>query len=88
MNASPGNKQNNLVYEAFGKGILDCGATWTVAGDIWLNEFIESLTTQDKEKVKEEKSQALFRFGDGGQCSMKKVTVPIKIFNKKYALQI
>ena len=54
-----------LVGETWNSGLLDCGATRTVCGSKWLEEYILSLSDEDKESVSYSPSNSVFRFGDG-----------------------
>ena len=66
--------------EKQGKGVLDCGSNKSVAGYKWMNEFLLTLTDETKNCVIEEKSNAVFRFGDGAECkSTKKLTVQFTV---------
>ena len=63
--------------------VLDSGCTQTVCGRSWLSNYIDSLTDDDKLKVKEKKSNTVFKFGDGKLFnSLKLVTIPAKIGSK------
>ena len=64
LNSKPDNKQKTLVIESLGKGVLDCGCTRTVAGELWMKEFLSTLSPKDAELVKEEERNSMFRFGD------------------------
>ena len=54
-----------LVAETWNCGILDSGASKTVCGEKWLEEFIESLSLVDREKVQYYSSKSIYKFGDG-----------------------
>ena len=44
-------------------------------------EFIATLSTEEKEYVKDENSSAMFRFGDGAEFrSLKRCNIPIHFF--------
>ena len=89
LNLKPDKKQKTLVIEALGKGVLDCGCTRTVAGEFWMSEFISTLSADDTKLVREESSNAIYRFGDGGECkSFKRVIIPIKIGSRDYLLRV
>ena len=78
-----------LHIEALGKGLLDSGCSKTVAGIIWYMEYLNTLTKEEREKVKEVESRAVFRFGDGVETkSMKRVTVPVYIGRQKFIIDI
>lgn len=73
-------KSHTLMYESLGKGVLDSACTRTVAGATWMDEFLGTLSPSEKDMVKENFSEALFRFGDGVECkSLKQLTIPVNI---------
>ncbi len=37
-------RRNSLLGESFGKGILDSACTKTVAGQVWLDEYLATLS--------------------------------------------
>ena len=59
-----------------------------------MEEYISTLSTEDKASVKEEDSVSTFRFGDGIECytmlhdATRCITVPVKIGNVKYRLRV
>ena len=72
-----------FVGETLNGAVLDSGCTQTVCGRSWLSNYIDSLTDDDKLKVKEKKSNTVFKFGDGKLFnSLKLVTIPAKIGSK------
>ena len=78
FNSKPDLIQRNLVAETLGKGLLDSGCSKTVAGEVWLREYL--FTLPKGANVTEEESKALFRFGDGIECKgLKCVTIPVII---------
>ena len=89
FNGVPDMKQKNLVMEALGKGVLDCGCTKTVSGEIWIEEYLNTLSEEDRSAVKEGDSNATFRFGDGVECKgTRSLTVPVKIGKIRYMMSI
>jgi hypothetical protein len=89
LNAVPDKRQKNLVIESLGKGVLDSGCTKTVSGEFWMEEFLSTLSAEDKSSVKEEDSKYTFRFGDGVECkATQRITLPVKIGNLKYRLTV
>ena len=83
------NKQINLLVESLGKGLLDSGCTKTVAGEIWLKEYLSTLSNSDNCQVKEQTSNAVFRFGDGVESkSLKRVTIPVWIGTKEVMMDV
>ena len=55
-----------LVGETINTAILDSGCTETVCGAVWLDCYLNSLSTEDKQLVKTEDSSTKFKFGSGG----------------------
>lgn len=53
------------VDETSNRALIDTGATVTVCGDQWMNNYLESLCKEDRSEVTEEKRRMVFRFGDG-----------------------
>ena len=63
------------------------GCTTTVCGQVWVDCYLQSLKNEDQQSVKDQKSQASFRFGNGKVFkSIKRVTLPIFIANKNELL--
>ena len=58
-------QMKTLVAESWSSGLLDCGASKTVCGKIWLDEYINSLSENDKSKIVYYSSSSCYRFGDG-----------------------
>ena len=68
------------LQDGLGKGILDSGCTKTVAGEVWMNEFIKQLEPQLRETIKRKDSSAVYRFGDGKEAkSIEQIKVPLLI---------
>ena len=79
-------QNHNIVFmtESFGSAILDTACTRTVCGSKWLYDYIESLDKEDRESIREEKSERVFRFGDSSQIkAVKNVIIPAVIGGKK-----
>ena len=56
-----------LGIDARNCAVLDSACSNTVCGDRWVNTYIHSLDTGDKEKVKKSEDQKVFKFG-GRTC--------------------
>ena len=81
--------QSNLQTEALGKGVLDSGCSRTVAGKIWYDEYLSTLSKSERLGVKEIASKSLFRFGDGVETkSLMCASVPVFIGKGKFVLDI
>ena len=48
-----------------GYALLDSGCSNTVAGEKWISKYVESLSNNDKRKIKNMPSDESFTFGDG-----------------------
>ena len=74
----------HLVSETWNCGLLDCSASKTVCSDVWLDEYIKSLSDEEKREVKHHHSKSLYRFGDGEQVqACGRVSIPAIIGNTK-----
>ena len=81
--------QQSLNVEALGKGLLDSGCSRTVAGQVWYDEYISTLSERDRGEVKEAESKSIFRFGDGVETkSTKCVSVPVFIGSNRFVLDL
>ena len=79
---------NKFVDETLNHAVLHSGCTKTVCGLSWLDNYLETLSPEDKEKVIEKQSQTKFKFGDGATVGfLKSVTIPPKIGNSEIMLQ-
>ena len=79
-------KKHNLIFmtESFGSAILDTACTRTVCGAKWMFDYVESLSDEEKSQITEEKSERIFRFGDGSNVkAFKNVTIPAVIGTKR-----
>ena len=69
--------------------ILDCGATKTVAGHLWMTQFLDFIDKDTKEKIKTTKEKRMFRFGNNVSFpSMKEVSIPLTIGHLESQLHI
>ena len=60
--------------------VLDSGATCTVSEKTWIDCNKETLSDEERLKVKKERSSMNFKFGDGRKvASIEKVTIPATI---------
>ena len=70
----------NLVSETWNCGLLDCGASKTVCGEVWLKQYLSSLTESEKNDVKYYNSKSVYRFGVGDQVQASQgVSIPAYI---------
>ena len=59
------NELKSLVAETWNSVLLDCGASKTVCGRVWYEQYTNSLSQQDQSTIELSESSHLFRFGDG-----------------------
>ena len=79
LNSKP-DRMKNLIGESFGMAVLDSGCTKSVTGEMWLDEYLQTLSEQDRLQVSERSNDATFRFGDGVEVtSSKLVKFPVVI---------
>ena len=78
-----GNKLNEiqvLLSESINAAVLDSACSSTVAGDKWMQCYVDSLSTQKRDRIIREQSDTIFRFGGGQKLKSKeKVTFPCEI---------
>ena len=66
-----------LLADTWSCAVLDCGATSTVCGTKWFDEFKSSLSPDLQNKITIEESSKPFRFGDGVIVnSTKRASIP------------
>ena len=77
-------KLKNLVSDSWNAALLDSGATKTVAEEILLNSFIQSLNEEEKGKIETSKSNNMYRFGDRNLIpAILNVNLPVTIAEKQ-----
>ena len=77
------------LQDGLGKGILDCGCTKTVAGNVWMSEYINQLDPESRQEIKEKVSSATYRFGDGKEAqSIKQVNIPLQICDQEVSIWV
>ena len=69
------NETQIFMTEAFGTAILDTVCTRTVYGAKWLFDYVETLNEEEKDKIVEQRSERIFRFGDGSKVKALKNVV-------------
>lgn len=80
-----------LMTECIGYGVLDSACTKTVAGKVWMDEYLSTLNQEEFEKVKrsERKTNSVYRFGDGVESkSDKTLDLPALIGNKMMTIEV
>jgi len=78
----------SLISETWSAAILDSGATSTVCGTTWFNEFEKSLNEIDRAKITYLDSHKPFKFGVGEpSISIKAVKIPAWIGKHNISIQ-
>ena len=81
--------QRSLQVEALGKGLLDSGCSRTVAGQVWYDEYLKTLSTEERANVKETESKSVFRFGDGVETkSSVCASVPVYVGKQRFLMDM
>ena len=79
----------SLLFESLGCAVLDCGASKSVCGDIWYNDYINSLPESEKSNIKIFPSSRNFKFGYNDSIKSEKyVHIPIVVGNRKVLLGV
>ena len=87
LNSKP-DRMKNLIGESFGMAVLDSGCTKSVTGEMWLDEYLQTLSEQDRLQVSERSIDATFRFGDGAEVtSSKMVKILVVIVSQKFFIE-
>ena len=87
LNSKP-DRMKNLIGESFGMAGLDSGCTKSVTGEMWLDEYLQTLSEQDRLQISERSNDATFQFGDGAEViSSKLVKIPVVIGSKKFFIE-
>ena len=81
-NTNNSNDLKSLVAETWSTALLDCGASKTVCGQEWFNQYKQTLSPETKEKIITNESNNIYRFGDGRKITASEnVTIPATIGN-------
>jgi len=81
-------RMDRLLGETLGKVLLDSGCSKTVCGEVWLDSFMDTLTTEEKANIVYDQSTSIYRFGDGERVkAQKSVILPCVLAGKKIKLK-
>ena len=77
-----------LGVDARNCAVLDSACSSTVCRDSWINNYIQSLDKDDRQKVKQTEGQRMFKFG-GGTCLKSKgeYSLPAVIAGKEVMIK-
>ena len=78
---SSDDRVNGLIGQTFGMAVVDSACTKTVAGAIWVDEYLSTLTKSQLKSVKSTtETDVKFKFGDGQEVkSIKRYKFPVVI---------
>ena len=79
------------MAESICYGVLDSACTKTVAGELWMQEYLASLTDEERSTLEssQKKSLSTYRFGDGVESkSLECFNVPIIIGKEKVSIEV
>ena len=91
LTGSTTEEQHALLKKTLGKGILDTACTKTVAGQTWIDEYLQLLSETERNTVEKSatSSKTLYRFGDGIESRSKKVIrIPMNIYGKQITVEV
>lgn len=81
-------KMKTLLGETIGSVILDSGCSKTVCGEEWYRCYEETLTDDEKKKIKSEPSKSVYRFGDGKRMKSNRcVVIPCVLADKTITIK-
>ena len=76
------------MVESWSSALLDCGASKTVCGKIWLDQFIQNLDKIDQDQIKFSNSSHIYQFGDGWKIkAIKSAQISAVIGSKKFQIE-
>ena len=87
LNSEPEASESCLIGKTLGMAVLNSGCTKTVTGEVWLTEYLATLTWDEHTTVERKPSSALFRSGDGKEVkSIALVKIPIVLAGQPFML--
>ena len=85
---TPQDQISDLVKETLSHGVIDSGCSKTVAGENWLKDYLETLSSEEVSNIQYENSSAYFRFGDSPPVlSLRKVLLPVVMGGENVKLE-
>ena len=84
-------EHNPQLSDSLGKGVLDSACTKTVAGEIWVREYLGLLGIEKTNEVlkSKRKSMSTYRFGDGKETvSIYQLEVPFVMCDQEVVLVV
>ena len=80
---------SNFLNEALGHAIIDTACKHTLAGTIWMEQYMNTLSDKEKQGVVQKSCDLSFRFGDGKEtralCTM---DIPVNLGGTKCNLNV
>ena len=84
----PESSMKIFVAESLSAAILDSGASSTVSGEVWIDSYIEGLSSPEQDLVTYSDSSCSFKFGSGEPIpSLYKVKIPATIGEQKLFIE-
>ena len=75
--------------ESFGNGVLDSACSRTVCGEVWMREYLKTLSRKQLTKVKDYSKRHNYRFGDGVIVkAIARKRIPIVLRGTKYMIVV
>ena len=79
----------DFLGETLGHAVVDSACKHTLAGSVWMDEYLGTLSDTEKEEVSEEECSMRFRFGDGVEVKSEvMVTIPVCIIGTKCRIKV
>ena len=78
---------DTLIGETLSMAVLDSGCIKTVCSKTWLNCYLKSLSSDELDNIKYERSETIFKFGNGKAChSIEWITISVVIAGQNVLL--
>ena len=80
----PDKEKSILLKEALSTGVLDTGAPDNVSGRLWIEEYIKTLTADERKQITRTYSNKQYKFGDSKPMkATENIKLPMTIANEK-----